>query len=232
MPVFELDERMLFPPVELAEGNGIIAVGGDLSVERLIAAYGSGIFPWFSEGDPIIWWSPDPRFVLFTNELRVSRSMRQTLRRGIFELTIDRCFESVIRSCGEPRPNQDGTWITDEMVNAYIELHRQGFAHSVEAWKDGELAGGLYGVSLGRCFFGESMFTRENNASKAAFIHLVNVLLAKGFHLIDCQVYTSHLESLGARMVPRKQFMDLLSKELRYDTISGDWGSLMAVTAL
>jgi leucyl/phenylalanyl-tRNA--protein transferase len=228
MPVFMLDERILFPPVDLAIEGGILAVGGDLSPERLLLAYREGVFPWYSDGEPIIWWSPDPRFVLFPDELKISRSMRKIIDRGVFEITFDRAFRDVIRYCGETkRPGQPGTWITDEMREAYTELHSLGYAHSAEAWRDGSLAGGLYGVSLGRCFFGESMFARESNASKAALITLVRALKERGFPLIDSQVYTPHMESLGAREIPRGEYLELLKRALDAETLKGDWGEAL-----
>ncbi len=229
MPVFMLDERLVFPPVELAIEGGILAVGGDLSVERLLLAYREGIFPWYSDDEPIIWWSPDPRFVLFPEELKVSRSMRKVMERGIFRITLDTAFEEVIRHCGEmKRPGQRGTWITDEMREAYTELHRRGYAHSVEAWSGERLAGGLYGVSLGSCFFGESMFAHENNASKAALIALVGALRARGFTLIDSQVYTQHMESMGAREIPREEYIALLKKCLEKESLTGSWSGLVS----
>jgi leucyl/phenylalanyl-tRNA--protein transferase len=223
MPIFELNEKIIFPPVHLAEKNGILAVGGDLSPERLTAAYSQGIFPWYSKGEPIIWWSPDPRFVLFPRELQVSKTMRQVLRRKIFEITMDEDFSGVIQGCQEPRKQEQGTWITREMRDAYLNLHEIGIAHSIESWRDGELAGGLYGVSLGKCFFGESMFARASNASKAAFITLVRKLDALDFLIIDCQVYTEHLFSLGGRFISRDEYLDILSNGLRHRTIQGSW---------
>jgi leucyl/phenylalanyl-tRNA---protein transferase len=223
MPIFELNDEILFPPVNLAEKDGIVAVGGDLSPERLIAAYAQGIFPWYSDGDPIIWWSPDPRFVLFPDELRISKTMRQVLRRDVFRITLDTDFRGVIQGCRRPRRHERGTWITQEMTDAYIRLHEIGIAHSIEAWHNGSLAGGLYGLSLGKCFFGESMFARESNASKAAFIILVKKLAEKGFIIIDCQVYTGHLESLGAHFIPRTEYIAILNEGLKYDTLKGNW---------
>jgi leucyl/phenylalanyl-tRNA--protein transferase len=216
MPVFRLPKHeVLFPPVELAEPDGILAVGGDLSVPRLLEAYRNGIFPWYSEGQPIMWWSPDPRMVLFPSELHVSRSMRRVLNSGIFEITVDRAFREVMLACAAlPRPGQDGTWITKAILESYCELHRLGHAHSVEAWKDGFLAGGLYGVMLGRVFYGESMFTREPNASRAAFIPFVKRLERLGFPVIDSQVHTAHLESLGGRLIPRTDFLGLVKQGL------------------
>jgi leucyl/phenylalanyl-tRNA--protein transferase len=211
MPIFLLNDELVFPDVEYATDEGIVAIGGDLRPERLLLGYTSGIFPWYSNGEPIIWWSPDPRFVLFPSELKVSRSMRKILRQGVFSITFDKAFEQVIEHCRRiKRKGQRGTWITPEMQKAYIRLHKMGFAHSVEAWKDGELAGGLYGVSLGKVFFGESMFSRVSNASKACLITLVEHLSKQGIELIDSQVYTRHVETLGAREIPRSEYLALL----------------------
>lgn len=224
MPIFRLSEDLVFPPPELAEDDGLLAVGGDLSEGRLLLAYSKGIFPWYSEGSPILWWSPDPRLVLLPGELRVSRSLRQTIKKGIYEVTMDRAFEDVIRSCASVRRGPDeGTWITAEMIEAYVGLHNSGFAHSVESWYEGELAGGLYGVSLGGAFFGESMFARRADASKVAFVGLVGRLLDWGFTLVDCQVKTRHLISLGAREIPRAQFMNMLGQALIMSGRSGEW---------
>jgi leucyl/phenylalanyl-tRNA--protein transferase len=207
MPLFALDQELIFPPVSLAEPDGLLAVGGDLSTQRLLLAYRSGIFPWY-EGKHILWWSPDPRFVLFPEELKVSKSMRQLIRRGSFVFTVNKAFDQVIASCKTiARRGQAGTWITDEVKTAYGRLHGDGYAHSAEAWLDGELVGGLYGVRLGRAFFGESMFSKHSNASKYAFICYVEQLRQEGVELIDCQVYTEHLESLGAHMIPRDEFI-------------------------
>jgi len=230
MPVYQLSEAIAFPHPSLATDEGVLAVGGDLSPERLLLAYANGIFPWYSHGDPIIWWSPDPRFVLFPGELLVSKTMRQVLRRNVFTITFDRAFRAVIASCKKIRRRRErGTWITGEMLEAYVRLHELGYAHSAEAWRDDELVGGLYGVSLGRCFFGESMFSRESNASKAALITLTRRLAARGFGLVDCQVHTDHLESLGARVIPRDEFLVTLRGLVGADTLRGDWGALMPV---
>jgi len=223
MPIFQLAEDIVFPPVHLASHSGILAVGGDLSPERLLEAYRQGIFPWYTGQEPIIWWSPDSRFVLFPSEIKVSRSMKQILRQGRFTITFDRDFRAVIAACQKPRPGQDGTWITEEMKEAYVALYNMGYAHSVEAWQGDVLAGGLYGVSLGRCFFGESMFAHVGNASKAAFITLTGKLLDRGFELIDCQVQSAHLASLGAKEIPRRQFTDLLKNLLCFETLCGHW---------
>ncbi len=212
MSLFFLDDSTDFPPVEAAEPDGLLAIGGDLSTERLLQAYRSGIFPWYSEG-PILWWSPDPRFVLFPGELKISKSMRPLLNGQRFRFTCDTAFDAVVRACRDiPRAGQTGTWIGEDMTRAYTDLHRLGYAHSAEAWEDGKLVGGLYGVKLGKVFFGESMFSRIPNASKFAFIRLVQQLQKEGLMVIDCQVYTEHLESLGARMIPRKEFCALLSE--------------------
>ncbi|MFZ4440441.1 MAG: leucyl/phenylalanyl-tRNA--protein transferase [Syntrophales bacterium] len=224
MPVYRLPDAIAFPPVGQAIESGLLAVGGDLSPERLLAAYREGIFPWYSDGDPILWWSPDPRFILFPDELRVSRSMRQFLKKGFVRITFDLAFGEVIAACGRPRPGQDGTWITTEMREAYSRLHELGFAHSVEVWQEQELVGGLYGVSLGHAFFGESMFSAIPNTSKAALITLVLHLKKLDFDLIDCQVETDHLAGLGARPIPRHDFCALLKQSLCHETLRGNWG--------
>jgi len=212
MPIFALDENLPFPDPNLAETDGLLAFGGDLSTARLIEAYKSGIFPWFEDDVPL-WWSPDPRFVLFPDELKISSSMKTLLKRKAFSFTINKAFAEVIRNCKSVRrDDQAGTWITEEMQTAYTELHNLGYAFSAEAWNEGELAGGLYGIKMGKMFFGESMFSHQSNASKYAFISMVDQLRTEGVELIDCQVYTAHLESLGARMIPRKEFLKLLNK--------------------
>ncbi len=210
MPLFALDQELIFPPVALAEPDGLLAVGGDLSTQRLLLAYRNGIFPWY-EGKHILWWCPDPRFVLFPPELKVSKSMRQLIRRESFVFTTNKAFEDVIANCKTiSRRGQDGTWITDEVKEAYGRLHREGIVHSAETWLNGQLVGGLYGVRLGKVFFGESMFSKYSNASKYAFICYVEQLRSEGVELIDCQVYTEHLESLGARMIAREEFIERL----------------------
>lgn len=212
MPIFAIDKEPIFPPTHLAEPDGLLAVGGDLSTERLLTAYRSGIFPWY-EGDDILWWSPDPRFVLFPNELVVSKSMRSIIRKQLFSFTINKNFSEVITRCKKiSRRYQESTWITDDVRNAYIALYEKGYAQSAEAWLDGKLVGGLYGVRLGNIFCGESMFSEVSNASKFAFIMLVEQLKKEGVILIDCQVYTEHLESLGARMIPREDFIQMLNQ--------------------
>lgn len=223
MPVFLLDDRLTFPPVRYAEG-GLLAVGGDLRPERLLLAYSLGIFPWYEEGQPILWHSPDPRMVLLADSLRVPRSLRKTIRKGVYRVTLDTAFRQVIESCASaPRPRQRGTWITPEMKEAYTELHRRGFAHSVEAWRGERLAGGLYGVSLGAVFFGESMFARAPDASKAAFVTLVEQLRIWGITLIDCQVHTPHLARFGAAELSRRQYLAALKKALARPTRRGHW---------
>jgi leucyl/phenylalanyl-tRNA---protein transferase len=198
-----------FPPIDraLRDPNGLLAAGGDLSPERLLDAYARGIFPWFGDDDPLLWWSPDPRMVLFVDELHVAKSLRRVIRAGRFTVTFDRAFTDVMLGCAEPRDDGAGTWITDEMLDAYVRLARLGHAHSVETWADGRLVGGLYGVAIGRMFYGESMFARASNASKAALVTLVRQLERWGFEMIDCQMSTNHLASLGAREVPRAEFL-------------------------
>jgi leucyl/phenylalanyl-tRNA--protein transferase len=222
-----LDGDAPFPPLTSArkEPNGLLAVGGDLTPQRLLEAYRRGIFPWFSEGDPILWWSPDPRMVLLPAELKISRSLAKTLRNRRFEIRFDSDFDSVIRACAAPRDGQPGTWITPEMRNAYLRLHRLGYAHSVETWVDGELVGGLYGVAVGAAFFGESMFARARDASKIALVHLVRKLEEDGYGMIDCQMRTEHLASLGAREIPRARFSRLLRELVDYCRAPGSWRS-------
>lgn len=216
MPLWKLDEQVWFPPADQALSDGLLAVGGDLATDRLMLAYRSGVFPWYSEEDPILWWSPDPRFVLYPQRLKVSRSMRQVLKSGLFEYRSNSAFEQVIRGCASvPRAGENGTWINEDIVRAYLRLHWLGYAHSAETWVDGELVGGLYGVRLGKMFFGESMFSRRSNASKAAFIHLVNNLMEDGVQLIDCQMHTAHLESLGGETIPRATFLAMLKELIR-----------------
>lgn len=206
-----LNEELWFPPVENALEDGLLAIGGDLNVERLKLAYHSGIFPWYNDDELPMWWCPDPRFVLFPDELKVSKSMKQVFKKELFEFRTNTSFGQVIRNCRQTfREGQEGTWITDEIVAAYNELHKMGDAHSAEAWQDGELVGGLYGIRIGKMFFGESMFSHVSNASKFAFISYVQQLKQEGVVLVDCQVYTEHLESLGAGMIPRQLFMEYL----------------------
>ncbi|NNF99029.1 MAG: leucyl/phenylalanyl-tRNA--protein transferase [Desulfobacteraceae bacterium] len=224
MPVFILSDELSFPPAHMATSEGLLAVGGDLSMDRLLLAYQHGIFPWYSEGEPILWWSPDPRLVLYPNELHVSRRLKRSLKKNKFTITMDDAFEQVIGCCANtPRRASEGTWITPSMNEAYIKLHRKGYAHSVETWDGDKLVGGLYGVSLGRAFFGESMFSHANDASKAALVHLANHLKQNAFDFIDCQIRTDHLLRLGAREVPRKQFLNGLANSLNHRTHSGRW---------
>lgn len=212
MPLHVLDNRLWFPPVEDTLEDGLLAIGGDLSAERLLLAYRKGIFPWY-DGEVPLWWSPDPRFVLFPQKLKVSKSMKQVIKQSTFVFTINKAFEKVIRACMMMnRKDQDGSWINDNVIAAYTNLHQQGVAHSAEAWLNGELIGGLYGIKMGKLFFGESMFSTASNASKFAFINYTNQLIREGIMLIDCQVYTSHLESLGAEMISRNEFMSFLSE--------------------
>ncbi len=219
------DPRAPFPSVALAqtEPNGLLAVGGDLHPERLINAYAHGIFPWFNPGDPILWWSPDPRTLLLPETLRISRSLRKTLRRRRLGVTMDRDFEAVIRACSQTRSDGAGTWLVPEMIAAYGALHRHGLAHSVEVWADGELVGGLYGVGLGRVFYGESMFSRVSDASKVALVHLCQQLRAWGFAVIDCQVISEHLLRMGAQQVPRQTFTALLERWCPVPGREGNW---------
>lgn len=213
-PLFFLNDRLEFPPVHNANPEGLLAVGGDLSPERLLLAYQNGIFPWFNEDALILWWSPDPRMVLFPDKLKVSKSMRKIIASNQFELTKNNCFDRVIEHCSAlERKGQEGTWITPKMKEAYLSLHEKGFAKSYEVWQNNNLVGGLYGIDLGHIFCGESMFSLVSNASKFAFIHMVNELKAESYKLIDCQVYTQHLESLGAQEMDRDKFMQILHKE-------------------
>ncbi len=228
MPVYKLDETLWFPSPEFAWNDGVLAVGGDLSIERLLLAYQMGIFPWYNAREPIVWWSPNPRYVLFPDKVKVSKSMKQVLRREVFTVTYDTHFREVISHCRDTRQDT-GTWITDEMLEAYCNLHQAGYAHSVEVWQEGKLVGGLYGVSLGRFFFGESMFALVSNASKTGFIQLVKALEAKGFLLIDCQQGTAHLISLGAEAISRSHFLDYLSTIEDIDFMRGSWTEVLKV---
>ncbi|EWC40365.1 leucyl/phenylalanyl-tRNA--protein transferase [Pseudomonas stutzeri] len=217
-------DDLSFPPLETAlrEPNGLLAAGGDLSPARLLAAYRHGCFPWYQDGQPLLWWSPDPRTVLFPNELHVSRSLRKRLRQGDYQVTFDQAFADVIQGCAGPRAYADGTWITTPMQQAYIRLHEMGTAHSVEVWQQGHLVGGLYGLAMGELFFGESMFSRATDASKVGFVTLVERLRDWGFAMIDCQMPTQHLASFGARSIPRTAFADALAKHLDR-TSAADW---------
>lgn len=222
--IFRLDHRLIFPPAELAEDNGVLAVGGDVSEERLILAYSSGIFPWPHEGLPLLWHSPDPRTVLLPRDIHVGRSLEKSIRRGLYEVRFDTAFRQVIRGCSQKeRPNQDGTWITEELIEGYVALHRRGLAHSIEAWRGDELVGGLYGISLGGAFFGESMFAEAPDASKVAFATLVRQLDRWGFDFVDCQVHTEHLERFGAIEWSRRRFLAALKQALKKPTRVGPW---------
>lgn len=224
MPVYRIPAQHLFPHPSLAEPDGLLGVGGDLHPRRLLLAYAHGIFPWYSEGQPILWFSPDPRFVLFPDQLHLGRSLKKRIRRGDFEIRLDTAFEQVMRGCQAAyRPGQRGTWITEDMLSAYQELHRQGHAHSAEAWRDGKLVGGLYGVAMGELFSGESMFALEDDASKVAFAWLARQLQAWGFQLIDCQVHTRHLQRFGACEIPREDYLEHLERLVARPRTPGAW---------
>ena len=224
MPVFRLSKALIFPPPHLAREDGLLGVGGDLSPQRLILAYQNGIFPWFSRGEPLLWWSPDPRMVLFPRNINISRSLRKCIRKNIFTITMDQCFIDVITACADSRTQKgEDTWLVDGMIPAYTRLHEMGLAHSVEAWQDKQLVGGLYGVSLGRTFFGESMFSLVSNSSKVALAALCHHLTALKFELIDCQVATSHLTSMGAVDIPRSLFIQKLTRSLNKKPAKGPW---------
>jgi leucyl/phenylalanyl-tRNA--protein transferase len=220
-----LEPGQPFPPVEkaLKSPDGLLCAGEELTPERILEAYRRGIFPWYSDGDPVLWWSPDPRMVLFPAELKVSRSLAKTVKRGTFETRVDTAFARVMKECAAPRDGQSGTWIVPEMIEAYTDLHRRGFAHSVESWQDGELAGGLYGLWLAPVFFGESMFSRVTDASKVALVKLVEIVVAKGARLIDCQQATPHLGTLGARPISRKAFSQLLQDSIQCAPSGESW---------
>ncbi len=224
MPVYRLSKDLVFPPPGLADPGGLLAVGGDLSPERLLLAYKNGIFPWYSEEDPILWWAPDPRLILRLEDLKISRSLAKTIRKSKFKVSIDTRFSSVITGCANHRGrDRDGTWITGDMKKAYMRLHELGYAHSVECWHNQELVGGLYGVSLGRAFFGESMFSSMSDASKVALVFLRDFLMLKHFHFIDCQLPTQHLIGLGAKEVARDNFHTYLDAALEYPSLVGPW---------
>ncbi len=224
MPVIISRKHLEFPDYHEADADGLLAIGGDLSIARLKLAYSKGIFPWYDDGYPILWWSPDPRMVLFPHKLKVSQSLKQTIRNGPFTVSIDQAFADVIVRCAStPRQGEHGTWITTDMQKAYIALHKAGLAHSAEAWYNGELVGGLYGVALGKAFFGESMFHQKVNASKVAFCHLVGKLRAWDFQIIDAQVHTSHLESLGAEMIARSRYLEILNEAQQIVELPGSW---------
>jgi leucyl/phenylalanyl-tRNA--protein transferase len=224
MPVFQLPDEIFFPDPSLAEPDGLLAVGGDLSVERLLTAYANGIFPWFSENEPILWWSPDPRLVLFPQNFKVSHSLNSKIKKDVFFVKMDTDFKSVINACAETeRKHEDGTWITEEMKTAYYNLHLKGVAHSIETYFNGALVGGLYGVSLGKAFFGESMFHTMTDASKVALYYLVEKTKEFDFLFIDSQVETEHLLSLGAELIPRKTYLRLLNEAIKPPSITGKW---------
>lgn len=224
MPVFRLTQELIFPPPRLAEPGGLLAVGGDLSSERLLLAYKNGIFPWYSDDDPLLWWSPDPRLVIYPGELKISRTLARTMKKGHFRTTFDVEFESVIEACARRRgENRKETWITSDMMTAYIKLHELGYAHSVETWHDDKLVGGLYGVSLGRAFFGESMFSAMSDASKVALVNLVSFVEKQKFDFIDCQLPTGHLMRMGGRKVQRELFLNQLADSLKYPSLIGPW---------
>jgi len=224
MPIYKLPEEPVFPHPDEATEDGLLAIGGDLSPQRLVAAYANGIFPWYSENDPILWWTPDPRMILFPQNFKISKSLKQALNKSIYELRIDTAFEQVINNCKSiPRKYEEGTWITEEMKSAYIHLHKLGLAHSFESWQNNNLVGGLYGISLGKAFFGESMFQKATDASKVAFYHLSQFCLKWNFGLIDCQLPNDHLESMGAVEIPRSDFLNLLDKALKEKTKQGIW---------
>ncbi len=224
MPVFLLSEKIEFPKPCFARKDGLLAVGGDLTTKRLLLAYKMGIFPWYSENEPVIWWSPDPRLVLFPKNFRISRSLKKTINQNKFQITMDTAFEEVIVSCAHAKRKQDpGTWIVDDMIDAYCRLFESGFAHSVEAWHDGKLAGGLYGVSLGKCFFGESMFSNKSNSSKVAFAAFVKYLDAMAFDMIDCQIKSDHLLSFGAQEISRDIFLKFLKESLSKPSNINKW---------
>jgi len=226
MTVYKLPEELIFPNPQEAEDDGLLAVGGDLRSERILLAYHVGIFPWYTKGSPPLWWSPDPRLILEPPNLRISKSLHKVIGKGHFTITFDQAFDAVIRGCAQTqRADGKGTWIVEDMIRAYRELHEAGFAHSVESWCEGKLAGGLYGVSLGKVFFGESMFYRVKNASKVAFVYLVKLLQHWGFDMVDCQVTTSHLLRFGAQEIPRSQFLQRLSRALLHRTRRGPWSA-------
>ena len=216
MPVYRLSKEIIFPNPDLAEEDGLLAVGGDLKFERLILAYCNGIFPWYSYGEPILWWCPKPRFIIKPNEVNVSKSMKRVFNKGKFTVTFDKDFKAVIQNCKELRENKEGTWITDEMMDAYINLHKRGFASSVEVYNNEKLVGGLYGVKIGKCFFGESMFSIESNASKVALISMCKKLEEEGFIFLDCQMHTNHLESMGGKFVDWEEFKLMLKEGITF----------------
>ncbi len=222
MPLFRLSEKLDFPPAWLARSDGLLCIGGDLSSERLLLAYKSGIFPWFSKDEPFLWWSPDPRLVLLPDGINISKSLKKKIRKEIFTIKIDTAFEQTILSCAKPR-KEEGTWLVEEMIDAYIDLHKQGYAHSIETWKNDKLVGGLYGVCIGGAFFGESMFSSESDASKIALVALASHLKKNRFDLIDCQVTTHHLLSMGAVEISRNSFLDIIESSIKRKNIEHIW---------
>ncbi|MBC8045670.1 MAG: leucyl/phenylalanyl-tRNA--protein transferase [Fimbriimonadaceae bacterium] len=228
MAFYSLDDRLIFPDPNDADEDGLIAIGGDLTIDRLLVAYNAGIFPWFAEYKVPFWYSPDPRCVIYPGDLKVSHSMQQLFKKNFFTVTLDHDFPFVIKQCAKAaRKNETGTWISKDFQKAYIDLHNAGYAHSIEVWKEDKIVGGLYGVSLGSCFFGESMFTQISNASKYGFVFLVQLLKQKKFTLIDCQVYNAHLGSLGAINIERKIFLKELKKGLKKETLKGNWKNFL-----
>lgn len=228
MSMYYVGKELEFPNPLHASEDGLLAVGGDLSPERLLFAYENAIFPWYSDDEPILWWSPNPRFILLADEIRVSRSMKKFMKKESYHVSYDKVFADVIEACATvKRGDGNGTWITEEMKEAYINLHKLGYAHSVECWCGEDLVGGLYGVSIGKAFFGESMFSKQDNASKTAFINLVEKLKEHDFEIIDCQVYTKHLESLGAKQIEREEFLDKLKLVVGKESLVGDWDKIL-----
>ena len=234
MAIYSLNHKILsFPPPENTDFSGILAIGGKIDASWLLEAYRIGIFPWFNEDEPIMWWCPNPRSVVLPGEVKISKSMKPYFKKNIFQLKIDTAFEQVINNCRYiPRASQDGTWITDEIVNSFIELHKMGYAHSFETWQDDKLVGGLYGISLGKMFFGESMFAKVSNASKFAFISLSEILHSNNFTLIDCQVPNKHLKSMGCKNMARKDFLNYINKNHNNKTIIGDWSKKLKITQI
>ncbi len=231
MPLFRLSERLDFPPAWLARSDGLLCIGGDLSAQRILLAYENGIFPWFSENEPILWWSPDPRLVLFPGNIKISKSLNKKIKGNFFHLTIDHAFEETILSCSKPRKKEyAGTWLVEEMIEAYVQLHKLGYAHSIEAWKEGRLVGGLYGLCLGGIFFGESMFSFERDASKIALAALACHLKQHRFDLIDCQVTTNHLLSLGATEISRNSYLDIIQRSIKRKDIGNIWNPDIPLT--
>jgi len=224
MPLFRLSEKLDFPPAWLARSDGLLCIGGDLSPERLLLAYKNGIFPWFSKDEPFLWWSPDPRLVLLPDGVNISKSLKKKIRKEIFTIKVDTAFEQTILSCAKPR-KEEGTWLVEEMIDAYIDLHKQGYAHSIETWKNDKLVGGLYGVCIGGSFFGESMFSFESDASKIALVALANHLKKNHFDLIDCQVTTRHLLSMGAVEISRNSFLDIITDSIKRKNIKNIWNT-------